>query len=56
MKKHDKIGYNDKQSRSVCVKCRRDGELPGGRKGVCLAVRRSHPAVLLIYADIFDTP
>ena len=27
------------------MKCRRDGELPGGRKGNCLAVRLPHPAV-----------
>lgn len=30
------------------MKCRRDGELPGGRKGESLAVRFSHPAVTCI--------
>lgn len=41
----------DRQSKSVCVKCRADGELPCGRKREILsAVRVLHPAVQM------DTP
>ena len=32
------------QSRTMCVKCLPDGELPEGRKGVSPAVHGSHPA------------
>ena len=35
------------------VKCRRDGELPDGRRGLCLAVYISHPAVTYIGAESF---